>query len=131
MTPMRPLHAALTGCHGARNVAVASARRPRCGGLHSARQPPMETAMDMLEPGRFGFAVNFKKRYGNYIGGQWVPPVKGEYFENVTPVTGRAFCEIPRSSAGDVELALDPGHAAKPAWGQPSPPQPANTLNKI
>ena len=56
--------------------------------------------MDMLEPGRFGYAVNFKKRYGNYIGGEWVPPVKGEYFENITPITGRAFCEIPRSSAG-------------------------------
>ena len=67
--------------------------------------------MDMLEPGRFGFAVNFKKRYGNYIGGQWVPPVKGEYFENITPVTGRVFCEIPRSTAEDVELALNAANA--------------------
>ena len=68
--------------------------------------------MDMLEPGRFGFAVNFKKRYGNFIGGQWVAPAKGEYFENVTPVTGRVFCEIPRSTAEDVERALDAAHAA-------------------
>ena len=62
--------------------------------------------MDMLEPGRFCFEVNFKKRYGNFINGQWVAPAKGEYFENITPVTGKAFCEIPRSSAEDVERAL-------------------------
>ncbi|HEY8973582.1 MAG TPA: aldehyde dehydrogenase, partial [Burkholderiaceae bacterium] len=87
--------------------------------------------MDMLEPGRFGYAVNFKKRYGNYIGGEWVPPVKGEYFENITPVTGRTFCEIPRSSADDVELALDAAHAAKAAWGRTSPAERANILNRI
>jgi len=87
--------------------------------------------MDMLEPGRFGFAVNFKKRYGNYIGGDWVPPVKGEYFENVTPVTGRVFCEIPRSSAEDVELALDAAHGAKRAWGHASATERANILNTI
>ena len=66
--------------------------------------------MDMLEPGRFGYAVNFKKRYGNYIGGEWVPPVKGEYFDNITPITGRAFCEVPRSTAEDIERALDAAH---------------------
>ena len=63
--------------------------------------------MDLLEPGKFGFDVGFKKRYSNFIGGQWVAPVKGQYFDNITPVTGRAFCEIPRSTAEDVELALD------------------------
>ena len=87
--------------------------------------------MDMLEPDRFGHAVNFKKRYGNYIGGEWVPPVKGEYFENITPITGRAFCEVPRSSAEDVELALDAAHAAKAAWGRTSPAERANILNRI
>jgi len=87
--------------------------------------------MDMLEPGRFGFAVNFKKRYGNYIGGEWVPPVNGEYFENITPVTGKTFCEIPRSTAEDVERALDAAHAAKAAWGRTSPAERANILNKI
>ena len=59
--------------------------------------------MDMLEPGRFGFAVDFKKRYGNYIGGEWVPPAKGQYFENVTPITGKPFCEIPRSTSSALE----------------------------
>ena len=87
--------------------------------------------MDMLEPGRFGYAVNFKKRYGNYIGGEWVPPAKGEYFENITPITGRAFCEIPRSTAEDIEIALDAAHAAKAAWGKTSPTERANILNRI
>jgi aldehyde dehydrogenase len=91
----------------------------------------MEIGMDMLEPGRFGFAVNFKKRYGNYIGGEWVPPASGQYFENITPVTGKAFCEIPRSNAEDVERALDAAHAAKAAWGRSSPAERAGVLNRI
>ena len=49
--------------------------------------------MDMLEPGKFGFAIEFKKRYGNYIGGKWVEPTGGRYFETVTPITGRPFCD--------------------------------------
>jgi aldehyde dehydrogenase len=87
--------------------------------------------MDMLEPGRFGFAVNFKKRYGNFINGEWVAPVKGQYFENITPVTGRAFCEVPRSTEEDVERALDAAHAAKATWGKTSPAARAVILNKI
>ena len=66
--------------------------------------------MDMLEPGKFGTEVPFRKRYDNFIGGQWVAPVEGRYFENVTPVTGKVFCEIARSSAADVERALLVGH---------------------
>jgi aldehyde dehydrogenase len=87
--------------------------------------------MDMIEPGRFGHAVNFKKRYGNYIGGQWVAPAGGAYFENITPITGRVFCEIPRSTAEDVERALDAAHAAKAAWGRTSPAERAGVLNRI
>jgi aldehyde dehydrogenase len=87
--------------------------------------------MNMLEPGKFGHAVPFKKRYGNFINGEWVAPAKGQYFENVTPVTGKVFCEIPRSTAEDIELALDAAHAAKAAWGKTSPAERANMLNKI
>ena len=87
--------------------------------------------MDMLEPGRFGFPVSFKKRYGNYINGEWVAPAKGEYFENVTPVTGQAFCEIPRSTAEDVERALDAAHAARARWGVTSGAERANILLRI
>ncbi|MGE0799482.1 MAG: aldehyde dehydrogenase [Lautropia sp.] len=87
--------------------------------------------MNMLEPGKFGTAVPFKKRYGNFIGGEWTAPVKGQYFENITPVTGQAFCEIPRSTAEDIERALDAAHDAKGAWGRTSPTERANLLLKI
>ena len=57
--------------------------------------------------------------------------MKGQYFENVTPVTGEVFCEIARSTAEDIELALDAAHAAKETWGKTSPTERANLLNKI
>ncbi|MDE2478155.1 MAG: aldehyde dehydrogenase family protein, partial [Betaproteobacteria bacterium] len=87
--------------------------------------------MDMLEPGKFGSPVAFKRRYGNFIGGKWVEPASGQYFENVTPVTGKVFCEVPRSNAEDVERALDAAHAAKQAWGRTSPADRAGILNRI
>ncbi len=75
--------------------------------------------------------IAFKTRYGNFIGGKWVAPVKGEYFENITPVTGQPICQIPRSGAEDIELALDAAHAAKTAWGKTSGAERAMILNKI
>ncbi|MHC6175114.1 aldehyde dehydrogenase [Glutamicibacter endophyticus] len=82
-------------------------------------------------PNTDGALIHFKSRYENYIGGQWVAPVKGMYFENVTPVTGKAFCEVARGTAGDIELALDAAHAAAPDWGKTSPAERAVILNKI
>ena len=73
----------------------------------------------------------FKARYGNYIGGRWVEPVGGQYFDNITPVTGQKFTEIPRSTKEDIELALDAAHAAREAWGKTSTTERANRLNKI
>lgn len=85
-----------------------------------------------LQPGTLGGSQHgFKARYGNYIGGQWVAPASGQYFENITPVTGKAFCEIPRSNAADVDKALDAAHKAKGAWGKTSVAERANMLNKI
>ena len=85
-----------------------------------------------IDPSSHGrVKVQLKKRYGNYIGGKWLPPVRGEYFTNLTPVTGTALCEIPRSTAEDIELALDAAHAAKAAWGHTSPAERAVALNKI
>lgn len=75
--------------------------------------------------------VQFKPRYDNYIGGAWVKPVKGLYFDNLTPVTGQVFCEIARSSAEDIELALDAAHAAKTGWAKTAPAERANILLKI
>ncbi len=82
-------------------------------------------------PGQPYSKIGFKSRYHNFIGGQWTPPVKGEYFENVSPVTGKGYCEIPRSSAEDIELALDAAHAAADAWGRTSVAARANLLNQI
>ncbi|KPV58383.1 aldehyde dehydrogenase [Paenibacillus sp. A3] len=87
--------------------------------------------MIYAQPGQTGAKVTFKKRYENFIGGQWVAPVKGQYFDNITPVTGQAFCEVPRSTAEDIELALDAAHAAKDAWGRTSVAARAQILNKI
>ncbi|CAM3302501.1 aldehyde dehydrogenase family protein [Brevibacillus invocatus] len=87
--------------------------------------------MIYAQPGQAGSKVTFKNRYDNYIGGKWVPPVKGEYFENVTPVTGKVFCEVARSTADDIELALDAAHEAKTAWGRTSVTERSNILLKI
>ncbi|MDY7546955.1 aldehyde dehydrogenase family protein [Glaciimonas sp. CA11.2] len=87
--------------------------------------------MNLADITKLGIKNPFKQRYDNFIGGKFVPPVKGEYFENISPVLGRAFCEVARSSAEDVDLALDAAHAAKRAWGRTSPADRANILLKI
>ncbi|RAK20458.1 hypothetical protein B0I26_104110 [Anoxybacillus vitaminiphilus] len=58
------------------------------------------------QPGEKNAKVQFKKRYDNYINGEWVPPVAGQYFENITPVTGEVFCEVARSQAEDIDMLL-------------------------
>ena len=87
--------------------------------------------MIYANPGEAGSVVSFEKRYGNYIGGEFVPPVKGQYFDNISPVNGKVFCEIPRSSAEDIEKALDAAHKAAPAWGKTSVQERSNILLKI
>lgn len=82
-------------------------------------------------PGTPGSKVTFKSRYENWIGGEWVPPVKGQYFEDITPVTGKPFAEVARGTAEDIDLALDAAHKAAPAWGKTSPAERAAVLNKI
>ena len=82
-------------------------------------------------PGRTGSPVELKSRYDNFIGGHWVPPAEGEYAENVTPATGDAFTEVPRSTPDDVELALDAAHAARVAWGERSTIERARVLNRV
>jgi len=75
--------------------------------------------------------LEIKPRYGNFIGGVFREPVEGRYFVNASPVTGKPLCEIPRSSALDIELALDAAHAAAPAWGRSSIAERAKILNQI
>ncbi|MET0339642.1 MAG: aldehyde dehydrogenase family protein [Polyangiales bacterium] len=87
--------------------------------------------MTYSAPNQPGSKVSFKSRYGNFIDGAWVEPKKGQYFQNVSPVNGKPFCEVPRSTAEDIERALDAAHAAKGAWGKTSPAERAVILNKI
>jgi aldehyde dehydrogenase len=75
--------------------------------------------------------IRIRPRYDNFIGGQWVVPVRGQYFTNLTPVTGKPLCEVARSTAEDIDLALDAAHKAKEAWGKTAPAARAHILNKI
>jgi aldehyde dehydrogenase len=83
------------------------------------------------QPGQDGSKITFKPRYENWIGGEWVAPVGGEYFENVTPVTGKVFTEVARGQAADIDLALDAAHKVAPSWGKTSVAERAQILNKI
>jgi aldehyde dehydrogenase len=82
-------------------------------------------------PGSTDSLVSVEPRYGHFIGGNWVEPKKGNYFENISPVTGRAFCEIARGTEEDIEAALDAAHAAAPAWGRASLGERSLILNRI
>ena len=82
-------------------------------------------------PGTDGAKMSFKPRYGNWIDGGFQDPVDGNYFEVISPVTGEVFTEVARSTAKDVEKALDAAHAAAPAWGTTPPAERAKVLNKI
>ena len=75
--------------------------------------------------------IAVRRHYDNFIGGKWVPPVKGQKFDNISPIDGSVVCTIARSTAEDIELALDAAHAAKDAWGRASPADRARVLNKI
>lgn len=75
--------------------------------------------------------VQFRDKYDNFINGEWVAPVDGEYFENTSPINGKVICQVARSKAADIEKALDAAHAAKDAWGKTSVTERANLLLKI
>ncbi|WP_108308174.1 acetaldehyde dehydrogenase ExaC [Metalysinibacillus jejuensis] len=87
--------------------------------------------MIYANPNTEGAVINFKEKYDNFIGGEWVSPVKGVYFDNVSPVNGKVFTKAAKSSAEDIELALDAAHKAKDAWGKTSAAERAKILNKI
>jgi aldehyde dehydrogenase len=87
--------------------------------------------MRYADPGSAGSKVTFKPRYDNFIGGKFVPPVKGQYFDNPSPVNGKVFCQVARSTEEDINLALDAAHAAADAWGRTPVAQRAALLNKI
>ncbi len=86
---------------------------------------------DYIAPGQPGSKATFRPRYDHWINGGFVKPLSGQYFENVTPVTGQVFCEVARGNAADIDAALDAAHAAAPAWGKTSATERALILNNI
>ena len=87
--------------------------------------------MIYLAPGAPGAKTEFKSNYDNFIGGKWVAPVKGGYFDVIAPMSGKVYTKAARSTAEDVELALDAAHAAADQWGRTAPAERANVLLKI
>ena len=75
--------------------------------------------------------VSFKEKYDNFIGGKWVAPVSGEYFEDISPVDGKVFAKVAKSNKKDVELALDAADEAKQTWNKSTPSERSNLLLKI
>src|SRR5271170_3367791 len=75
--------------------------------------------------------IPLRSRYENFIGGEWVAPVKGGYFDNISPTTGQVICKIARSQAEDVERAIEAGHAAADQWGRTAVAERARVLNRI
>ncbi|BBG05156.1 putative aldehyde dehydrogenase [Pseudonocardia saturnea] len=96
---------------------------------HPPREGP--SMATYAAPGQPDSVVSFKPRYDHFIGGEYIAPAKGQYFENPTPITGENFTEVARGTADDVEKALDAAHGAAPAWGKTSPTERANILNKM
>jgi aldehyde dehydrogenase len=82
-------------------------------------------------PNTEGSLLHFKPRYENFIGGEWVPPVNGEYFDNPSPVDGKVFTKVPRSQKEDIELALDKAHQAKEKWANTPPAKRSKILLEI
>ena len=82
-------------------------------------------------PGTEGALMSYASRYDHWIGGSYVAPTQGGYFENPTPVTGATFTEVARGTADDVERAIDAAHAAAGAWGRTSPADRALVLHRI
>lgn len=80
---------------------------------------------------KFDKKFTIKGRYDNFIGGAWVPPVEGRYFSNATPITSKVICEVARSSALDIELALDAAHTARESWGRTSVAERSLILHRI
>ena len=87
--------------------------------------------MQYAAPGAAGAKIAYKAKYDNFIGGKWVAPTKGEYFEVITPINGKPYTKVARSTSEDIELALNAAHAACDKWGKTSPTERSNILLKI
>ncbi|HEY8256204.1 MAG TPA: aldehyde dehydrogenase [Gemmatimonadales bacterium] len=98
--------------------------------MTSIKAPPEHATLPSAAS-KFTKRIPIRGRYDNWIGGEYAPPVKGQYFVNPTPVTGKPLCEVARSTQEDVERAIDAAHAAALSWNTTSPTYRANILNRI
>jgi aldehyde dehydrogenase len=115
-----------------RTLTVAVRARLRQNGDCPAIESSLERSlMNHAEMQFLGVEFPFARQYANFIGGEWVAPVSGDYLDNVSPITGEVFTSIPRSNADDIELALDAAHRARAAWGRTPAGARAAVLNKI
>ncbi len=87
--------------------------------------------MIYAHPGEAGAKIQYKAKYDNFIGGKWVAPIKGQYFDVVTPISGKVYTQVARSTPEDIEAALDAAHAAADKWARTSPTERSNILLKI
>ncbi|CAM3703363.1 Aldehyde dehydrogenase B [Vibrio aerogenes CECT 7868] len=87
--------------------------------------------MIYAQPGTKDAIVQFKSHYENFIGGEWIKPVDGQYFDNVSPVNGKSYCKVARSGEKDIELALDAAHAIRAEWAATSVTERSNILLRI
>jgi len=116
--------------HGACDAVPGCARCPvRSAAFQLAGR--RHIAMLYASPNTPGAKVAFRPAYDNFIGGKFVPPVKGQYFDVITPITGKPYTKAARSGPEDIELALDAAHAAADRWGRTSPGERASVLLKI
>ncbi|MDN6132431.1 MAG: aldehyde dehydrogenase family protein, partial [Corynebacterium casei] len=83
------------------------------------------------QPGTEGSIVNYRERYDNFIGGEWVAPVDGEYMDNISPVTGEVFCQVARGKASDIDKAVDAAEKAFETWGKTSAAERSLVLLRI
>jgi aldehyde dehydrogenase len=101
------------------------------GKFHSIYCKNSGDTMIYAAPGQAGAKIAYKAHYDNFIGGKYVAPLKGEYFDVITPISGKVYTQAARSGAEDIDLALDAAHAAADAWGKTSVTDRSNILLKI
>src|ERR1700682_5012042 len=97
----------------------------------TAPDPIRESASFSSDLKTIARKIPLHSHYENFIGGQWVAPIKGGYFDNISPTTGQVICKIARSQAEDVERAIDAAHAAAGAWGRTAVAERARILNRV
>jgi aldehyde dehydrogenase len=93
--------------------------------------PPAASPQVYSAPGTEGSVVSYKPRYDHFIGGRYVPPAEGQYFDDISPVTGKPFTEMARGTAKDVDAAVEAGWKAFPSWARTSPAERALVLTRI